>query len=159
MSGDMNLGTMCGVRLFSSVVAGEVGIVLGPFWEPPTDGRTTQKSSERVGALSPLKMVPRVGVEPTLPKEPDFESSASANSAIWALLKLGNKPAYWANARIRFCRFLFPCSLSRHPSCLCSFRTSQRPCYFLYDDSVLNRKMVVDLKVSPGLRIAPPILG
>ena len=26
-------------------------------------------------------MVPGVGVEPTLPKEPDFESGASANSA------------------------------------------------------------------------------
>ena len=32
--------------------------------------------------------VPRVGVEPTLPKEPDFESSASANSAIWAKVML-----------------------------------------------------------------------
>ena len=29
-------------------------------------------------------MVPRVGLEPTLPKEPDFESGASANSATWA---------------------------------------------------------------------------
>ena len=29
-------------------------------------------------------MVPREGVEPSLPKEPDFESGASANSAIWA---------------------------------------------------------------------------
>ena len=26
-------------------------------------------------------MVPRVGIEPTLPKEPDFESGASTNSA------------------------------------------------------------------------------
>jgi hypothetical protein len=27
-------------------------------------------------------MVPRVGIEPTLPKEPDFESGASTSSAI-----------------------------------------------------------------------------
>ena len=30
---------------------------------------------------SGTKLVPGVGVEPTLPKEPDFESGASANSA------------------------------------------------------------------------------
>jgi hypothetical protein len=30
-------------------------------------------------------MVPRVGLEPTLRKEPDFESGASTNSAIEAL--------------------------------------------------------------------------
>lgn len=29
-------------------------------------------------------MVPRVGIEPTLPKEPDFESGASTNSATGA---------------------------------------------------------------------------
>lgn len=29
-------------------------------------------------------MVPEVGIEPTLPKEPDFESGASANSATQA---------------------------------------------------------------------------
>gem|GEM_PF-6454420 len=34
--------------------------------------------------IQEIILVPRVGVEPTLPKEPDFESSASANSAIWA---------------------------------------------------------------------------
>ena len=114
---------------------------------------------KRALLLPHLKMVPRVGVEPTLPKEPDFESSASANSAIWALSKYGKKPAYWTNARIRFCRFLFSCSLPRHPACLCSVRDESEAVLLLNDDSVLNRKMVVDLKVSPGLRIAPPILG
>ena len=29
-------------------------------------------------------LVPRVGIEPTLPKELDFESSASTSSATWA---------------------------------------------------------------------------
>jgi hypothetical protein len=28
-----------------------------------------------------------MGLEPTLPKEPDFESGASANSATWAYCK------------------------------------------------------------------------
>ena len=37
-----------------------------------------------------LIMVPRVGIEPTLPKKPDFESSASANSAISAHFSVGD---------------------------------------------------------------------
>jgi hypothetical protein len=39
------------------------------------------------------EMVPMVGVEPTLPKEHDFESCASANSATSALLR--NKQYYF----------------------------------------------------------------
>ena len=49
-----------------------------------------------------LKMVPRAGVEPAHPKIQDFESSASANSAIWAYSRLGKKATYPLNARIRF---------------------------------------------------------
>ena len=36
-------------------------------------------------------MIPMVGVEPTLPKEHDFESCASANSATSAQKKGGNR--------------------------------------------------------------------
>ena len=43
-------------------------------------------------------MVPRVGIEPTLPKEPDFESGASTNSAT---------PAYISGAIIYVCGFCF----------------------------------------------------
>lgn len=42
------------------------------------------EAAVRAMAVEILEMVPRVGVEPTLPKEPDFESGASANSATWA---------------------------------------------------------------------------
>ena len=48
------------------------------------------------------KMVPRAGVEPAHPKIQDFESSASANSAIWAYPRFGNKASYQLNAMIRF---------------------------------------------------------
>ena len=34
-------------------------------------------------------MVPRVGIEPTLPKKPDFESGASTSSATPAIFRLG----------------------------------------------------------------------
>jgi hypothetical protein len=50
-----------------------------PKKAPSEEGANDQSPPEQK-----LNMVPRVGVEPTLPKEPDFESSASANSAIWA---------------------------------------------------------------------------
>ena len=47
-------------------------------------------------------MVPRAGVEPAHPKIQDFESSASANSAIWAYPRFGKKASCPLNARIRF---------------------------------------------------------
>ena len=47
-------------------------------------------------------MVPRAGVEPAHPKKQDFESSASANSAIWAYPRFGKKASCPLNARIRF---------------------------------------------------------
>ena len=47
-------------------------------------------------------MVPRAGVEPAHPKIQDFESSASANSAIWAYPSFGKKASCPLNARIRF---------------------------------------------------------
>ena len=46
-------------------------------------------------------MVPRVGVEPTLPKEQDFESSASANFAIWAQI-IPKKASNHAKARFPY---------------------------------------------------------
>ena len=49
-----------------------------------------------------LEMVPRAGVEPAHPKIQDFESSASANSAIWAYPRFGKKASCPLNARIRF---------------------------------------------------------
>ena len=55
-----------------------------------------------------MVMVPRPGVEPGRPKAQDFESSASANSAIWALSKSGKKPASLLNARIRLCETVNP---------------------------------------------------
>ncbi len=42
-------------------------------------------------ALASSVIIPVVGVEPTLPKEHDFESCASANSATLAKLKLAIK--------------------------------------------------------------------
>ena len=47
-------------------------------------------------------MVPRVGVEPTLPKEQDFESSASANFAIWAQVIFLKKAPNHAKARFPY---------------------------------------------------------
>ena len=47
-------------------------------------------------------MVPRVGLEPTLPKEPDFESSASANSAIWAYLRISEESDLPAESKVSF---------------------------------------------------------
>ena len=41
--------------------------------------------------LDRVFFVPRVGIEPTLPKELDFESSASTSSATEALLEHKNK--------------------------------------------------------------------
>ena len=79
-------------------------------------------------------MVPRAGVEPAHPKIQDFESSASANSAIWAYPRFGNKASCPLNARIRFWAAI-------------------------YVQLVLKRKSVVDLKVSPAFKIAPPISG
>ena len=42
---------------------------------------------------SELSMVPGEGVEPSLPKEPDFESGASTNSAIQAYSNAN--PSQW----------------------------------------------------------------
>ena len=41
----------------------------------------TRHKKARMNGLCIELMVPRVGIEPTLPKEPDFESGASTNSA------------------------------------------------------------------------------
>ena len=42
---------------------------------------TNRHKKARINGLFVSLMVPRVGIEPTLPKEPDFESGASTNSA------------------------------------------------------------------------------
>lgn len=51
------------------------------LYQPITEG---DANVPYINVTERLLMVPRVGVEPTLPKEQDFESSASANFAIWA---------------------------------------------------------------------------
>ena len=43
-------------------------------------------------------LVPKVGIEPTLPKEHDFESCASTNSATSALFSIGAQ--YYSNWQI-----------------------------------------------------------
>gem|GEM_PF-2758043 len=50
-------------------------------------------------------MVPRPGVEPGRPKAQDFESSASANSAIWAYLKGYEESTLAAECKYSFWRF------------------------------------------------------
>ena len=59
----------------------------------PKVKQATKKPAIASFVFSP--MVPRVGIEPTLPKEPDFESGASTNSAT---------PAYIGQARLYSCR-------------------------------------------------------
>lgn len=44
-------------------------------------------------------MVPGVGIEPTLPKEPDFESGASANSATRARVRETRNGSDWAKGK------------------------------------------------------------
>jgi hypothetical protein len=41
--------------------------------------------NQLLNSMLRIIIVPRVGIEPTLPKELDFESSASTNSAIEAI--------------------------------------------------------------------------
>ncbi len=48
-------------------------------------------------------MVPRVGVEPTNLAVVDFESTASANSATWALLRTAKLENASARVHVKFC--------------------------------------------------------
>ena len=97
-------------------------------------------------------MVPRVGVEPTLPKEPDFESSASANSAIWAHLRMCEESDLPDECKASFERYILLVGMlaPRRPRRGVDLRN-------IY--SAEKRNSVVDLKVSPALRMAPPISG
>jgi hypothetical protein len=69
--------------------------------------------------------VPRVGVEPTILAEVDFESTASANSATWAKQWMRNLENTFARVHVNFCALFFERSHHR-----CVFRCVSYP-FFL----------------------------